>query len=427
MTEIKKIIEKNIDSVLSLARELKSHPELGFEEFESSAIVRKYWESIGLKVEGPFAFTGLKTYVKGEAERAENGPSVGLICELDAVISPDNPTANEKGAAHACGHYLQTCQVFAAAQALIEFKKELCGKAVLIAVPAEEFLDIGKRLKLKKEGKLSCLSGKPELLKLGVLDDIDMAVMIHAHPCTPDYRLFLEGGNLGFTAKNISFKGKAAHGAMPFEGCNALQAATLFISGINANRETFRDEESIRIHPIITKGGSVVNTIPDDVRIETYVRGASPEAIKKGCKIVDRCVEAAAAMIGCTASIETIPGYLPLRQDKNLSDFLKSAAEKVIGTQMISYGVASVGSTDMGDICSLIPAIQPTMGGFIGELHSSEFKAVDEKKTCLLGGTLLAELTVNLLKNNAENAHKVIDGYKPFMTREQYFKYLDKN
>lgn len=427
MTDIEEIIQKNLDAIVNFAHELRDNPELGFEEYKSSAIVRKHWESIGLQVRGPFANTGLKAYIEGEACGAGKGPSVCLICELDAVASPGNPIADSHGIAHACGHYIQTSQVFAAAFPLMKLKKRLCGRVILMAVPAEEFLQIEKRIEMRKAGKLGYLSGKPELMRLGVMDDVDMAIMLHAHPCTPDHKLFLEGGNLGFTAKNIRFSGRAAHGAVPFEGRNALQAAMLFINGVNANRETFRDEESMRIHPIVTKGGSVVNSIPDDVRIETYVRGSSREAINKGCAVVDRCADAAAMMMGCTAQMQTIPGYLPLRQDANLSRFMKKVASKILGDGMIGHGVASVGSTDMGDLSHIMPVIQPTMGGFKGELHSAEFEVVDEARSCLLGGALLAELAVCLLDGRAENAREVIDGYKPLMTREQYYEYLDNH
>lgn len=414
-------IQKNKETILSLVKNLRENPELGFFEYKSSAFMKQAFESLGLVVEGPFARTGLKVTIQG----GKTGPTVALIGELDAVGSPQNPMANELGVAHACGHYLQCAQVVAAASALLAIKNELCGNVVLLAVPAEEFLEIEKRLQLKQKGEITYLSGKPELVKLGVLDGVDMAMMLHANPDTPEYRLFLEGTNLGFTAKNIFFKGRAAHGSEPFEGRNALQAAMLFLNGVNANRETFRDNESIRIHPIITKGGSVVNSVPDDVRVETYVRGSSKDAIEKGCTIVDRCAKAGALMMGCEVEIQTIPGYLPILQDKCLSDKMKEVAEEVLGEGMYGYGVPCVGSTDMGDLSQLIPIIQPTMGGFLGGLHSAAFKAVDEWKSCEKGGALLSALTYRLLKDDAKEAKEVLSHFKANMTKEEYFSYMN--
>lgn len=423
MLNTEKLITDKKKDILSLAQTIRNNPELGFKEYKTSEAVRKAWESIGLKVEGPFASTGLCARIKG----SKKGPTVALIGELDAVGSPNNKYANKEGTAHACGHFIQVSQVFAAACALVKLSKELCGDVVLMALPAEEFIEIEKRSEMRKDGKISYLSGKPEFLKRGLFDNVDMAAMIHAQPCTKEYMLYLEGGNLGFTAKNIRFIGKAAHGAQPFEGRNALESASLFLNGVNANRSTFRDEESIRIHPIITKGGSVVNSVPDDVRIETYVRGSSRKAIEKGCRIVDRCAKAAAKMMDCKCEIETIPGYLPLNQDHNLSECMKEVAREVLGSDMIGYNVPSVGSTDMGDISQLIPSIQPTMGGFTGELHSAEFDVADVWKSCLLGGELLAGLALNLLGNNAEKAKKVKTEFKALLTKKQYFEYMDKN
>jgi len=66
----------------------------------------------------------------------------------------------------------------------------------------------------------------------------------------------------------VRYIGKAAHaGGMPHRGINALYAANIALSAINAIRETFRDEDTIRVHPIITRGGSQVNVIPADVRL----------------------------------------------------------------------------------------------------------------------------------------------------------------
>lgn len=418
-------MQENIDEYLekacALACELRKTPELGYKEKNSSKIVEKYWRSSGFEGIERYGITGLKTYIRGD----NPGPTVALIGELDGVLSPGNTTAIPSGEAHACGHHIQTAQVFLAAEMLARKKQKLAGNIVLLAVPAEEFIEIEERKKMQAEGLIRYLSGKPELMSEGAFDDVDIAIMIHAHPNMPDYKLFLNGGNLGFAAINIRFIGKSAHGAEPFEGRNALEAANLFLCGVNANRSTFRDEESIRIHPIITKGGSIVNSVPDDVRIETYVRGASKEAIEKGYRVVERCAKAAAMMIGCGYEMDKLPGYLPLKQDHRLSDVMRSVAENVLGADHVFEGVPSVGSTDFGDLSQMLPAIQPTMGGFVGDLHSAQFKVIDESRSILLGGELLSGTAYELLQNNACIAKDIIASFKPSLTKAGYFGYLD--
>lgn len=415
-----KYLEDYIEKALDLAEELKAHPELGYNEYESSAILRKYWEGLGLKVEGPFGKTGIMARIKGKLP----GPTVCLLSELDAVISPKNPMANAQGVAHACGHNIQSAQVYLAGAALLKNKDILCGDVVLLAVPAEEFLEIEKRLELKKNGSIKYLSGKPELYRLGIFNEIDMVIMIHAYPSTED-KLYVGGGSLGFVAKSIRIKGVSGHGAAPFESKNALQAAMLFFAGVNANRETFRDEESIRIHPIITKGGEIVNSVPDDVRIETYVRGRTTDAIKKGCTVVDRCVKAASEMMGCTYEIETIPGYLPLCQSDGISKLAASIWESEGRNEDVVWGQDMVGSTDIGDLCHLRPSVQLMLGGFEGQQHGADFRCINLKQTILEGGNLLFKLAVSLLEKNAEKGREVISSFRRKLTDEEYFKYMD--
>ena len=420
MEDIGLLINEKLADALSLAKELQDNPELGFSEFRSSEILRRYWEGLGLEVQGPYAGTGIKARIKGK----KKGPTVCLLSELDAVVSPFNPMADAKGNAHACGHNIQSAQVYLAGAALNNLREKLCGDVVLLAVPAEEFLEIEHRLELKKEGKIQYLSGKPELYRLGVFDDVDFVIMIHAFP-SRDCKLYVGGGSLGFTAKNIRFIGVSGHGAAPFDSKNALQAATLFFAGVNANRETFRDEESIRIHPIITKGGEIVNSVPDDVRIETYVRGRTQEAIVKGCRIVDRCARAAAEMMDCKCEIETIPGYLPLAQSTEISALSAEIGKKLFGEQNVVWGQDMVGSTDLGDITQLKPAVQLMMGGFAGQQHGADFACLDIGKTCRLGAELMVRLSLEMLGDNSEKADMILSGFERRLTDDQYFDYMN--
>jgi metal-dependent amidase/aminoacylase/carboxypeptidase family protein len=126
--------------------------------------------------------------------------------------------------------------------------------------------------------------------------------------------------------------GKAAHaGGAPHLGVNALYAATVGLGAINAIRETFRDEDTIRVHPIITHGGSQVNVIPGDVRLETYVRGRSVEAILDAERKVDRAFKAGALALGATVEIETLPGYLPMQCDPIMARYFRETAVDILG------------------------------------------------------------------------------------------------
>ena len=142
---------------------------------------------------------------------------------------------------------------------------ELAGQVTLIAVPAEEFVEIASRDDLRREGKLEFLGGKAEFIKLGAFDNVDMAMMVHG--ASIDRMAAVAGmsaSNNGFIGKQARFVGKAAHaGGAPHDGINALYAANIALSAINAQRETFKDDDTVRIHPILTRAGDLVNVIPE--------------------------------------------------------------------------------------------------------------------------------------------------------------------
>src|SRR5712692_11494407 len=140
------------------------------------------------------------------------------------------------------------------------------------------------------------------------------------------------GTSNGHVVKHIRFIGKAAHaGGAPHEGINALQAAMVALNALNTQRETLRNEDAIRLHGILTKGGAAVNSIPADVRYEGRVRGRSLEAITDANLKMDRCLKAGALALGAKVHIVTIPGYLPMQNNALLMDLFKSNAAHMVG------------------------------------------------------------------------------------------------
>jgi len=272
-TSVCETIDQSRDQIIGLGESIMDDPELGFKEFQTSNRVKEQFEALGLVAEQGMAITGVKAILKG----GKPGPTVALMGELDALQVPGHPRANpETGAAHACGHNAQIAGMMGAAIGLTKsgIADHLSGNIVFYAVPAEEYVEIDYRIGLVKQGETSFLTGKQELVKLGEFDDIDIAMMIHStSPDVADGCAGLAPSSNGFLAKNITFVGRASHaGGSPEKGINALYAAQLALSAINAQRETFADEDCVRVHPIITKGGDLVNIIPSEVTMETYVR-----------------------------------------------------------------------------------------------------------------------------------------------------------
>ena len=205
-------------------------------------------------------------------------------------------------------------------------------------------------------------------------------MMVHTSS-EPEYRSFGVGGsNNGVAAKMVRFVGRAAHaGGAPHQGINALNAAHVALAAMHAQRETYRDEDHVRVHPIITQGGDVVNAVPADVRLEMFCRGASLEAIPDASTKVDRALKAGALAIGARVEVTTLPGYLPMRHDPLLVDLFRANAERLVGAAEVVDAGHRGGSTDMGDLSHVLPAVHPYATGAEGHGHGADYLIVDHR------------------------------------------------
>lgn len=418
-------IDEAEKELLEYAHSVETEPEFGYKEWKTSKKVQAQFEKLHIPYETGMALTA----VKGKLTGKNPGPTIAILGELDAISSPEHPFADpDTGAAHACGHHMQQSSMLAAAYGLARsgVMEELSGSVVFFAVPAEEYVQLAYRKKLKEEGKIHYLHGKGELIYEGAFDDIDMAMMMHSQKKLPQAAIAIGDSSNGFIGKTIRYIGKSAHAAdAPDQGVNALNAAMLGLMGINSLRETFRDDDCVRVHPIITKGGDLVNNVPDDVRIETYVRAKRMEAIEKTHKQVDNALRGGAMAIGATVKIDTMPGHLPLQCNHTMNEmFVENAKMVNPDLEVLNAGHFSA-STDMGDVSHLMPAIHPFVGGTDGLLHGADFKVVDFKTAALLPGKSFAMMVIDLLSNGGEKAKEILANYKPLLTKEEYIAKLD--
>ena len=203
-------IDQRKAEIIKIGDQIMENPELGFKEFSTAKLVADTMSFFAVPHETGLAITGVKGVIEGERP----GPTVALIGELDSLLVPDHPNANpHTGAAHACGHNAQIAAMLGAMMGLVDAKaqQDLAGRVVLFAVPAEEYVEIEYRLGLIKKGKLSFLGGKPELIKLGYFDDLDMAIMIHSHSSPKLKKASVTESNNGCLVKLIQYEGVAAH------------------------------------------------------------------------------------------------------------------------------------------------------------------------------------------------------------------------
>ncbi len=421
---VNEAIDARRDKIIEIADKIRQEPELGFKEYKTAQLIKDEFSSLGLTYKDELALTGVKARAKGR----KSNKTVGVFGEMDAVICPTHPYADSStGAAHSCGHNFQVSNMLGVAYGLIDSgaMEYLDGDVVFMGVPAEELVELEFRTDLVEKGEIKFFSGKQEFLRTGVLDDVDITMLVHAQANEPHSKAYVNGGSLGNVSKTMRFIGKEAHASRPFEGINALNAATLAMSAIGLLRETFRDEDAIRIHPIITKGGDIVNIVPAEVKMETYVRGKTIDGIVNANNAVNRALNGAAYIIGAKVEINEFPGYLPLEQDEDISELFKANAIEVCGEENIIEGVDMVGSTDMGDISQVLPSIQPCMGGFTGNLHSKEFAPTDTEAAYIEAAKAMAMTVIDLLWDDAKVACDVCKKSNR-MSKEEYFELWER-
>lgn len=419
-----KAIDDNKDLIINLGEDIYRNPQLGYKEEYATELVAKELEKLGLYVEKNIAVTGCR----GRINTKKNGPRIAVLGELDAILCSEHPDANpDTGAIHACGHNIQVASMFGVAVGLIlsNVLDELEGNLDFIAVPAEEFVELDFRNKLREEGKIKYFGGKQELIYKGYFDDVDMAMMMHSLDLK-GMKVLTGGKGNGFIGKKVNFIGKESHaGGAPEKGVNALNAAMLALNNIHAQRETFPESERIRVHPIITKGGDIVNVVPADVRMELYVRGRTIPGIISANEKVNRSLKAGAMAIGAEVDIDEIPGYLPLINEDTLDNLFTENVSQFVQSEEIITGGDFTGSFDFGDVSHLMPTLHPFIAGVSGDLHTREFKNNDPELSYIVPAKAMAMTIVDLLCDNAQKANEIIKNFQPQMNKKEYLELLE--
>ncbi len=418
-------VNKHRQLMLDALDYIWKNPEPGYREWKTHKYLAEAFEKLGYTLNTAGDIPGFTALV----DTGRPGPTVMVFGEMDSLIIFAHPESDpQTGAVHACGHCAQVAALLGLAAVLKEpgILDEMCGKILLVAVPAEELIEMDYRLQLRREGKIRYLGGKPEFLYRGLLDGADLAFIVHTAASGP-HSGSCNGGSNGLIAKQIAFEGVSAHaGGAPHQGVNALYAANLALNAINALRETFRDNAHIRVHPVITAGGDSVNAIPADVRLDSYVRGATMQDIVEANAKVNRAIAASAAAMGAKVHVRDIPGYWPRKNDRQLMQVFEEAMAAVLEKIDCNPHAWSAGCSDMGDISSLIPALHPAVGGASGKSHGTDYCISDPETACVDSAKVQLLALKLLLQDGAARAKKIIADYAPtFENKEDYFAYVN--
>jgi amidohydrolase len=342
--ELVRVVNQDLrEMLLETSHAIHAQPELAFREQRACATLVSQLKTGGFAVETPVG--GLETAFRAELQgKAGPGPTIAILAEYDAL--PD--------VGHGCGHNVIASAALGAGLALARTDNQFAGKVLVIGTPAEE-------------GG----GGKILLAQAGVLRDADAAMMIH-----PATRNVVRRGSLANSRVDLTFHGKAAHASSaPDLGVNALEAVIQTFVGINAQRMHLRSDA--RIHGIITHGGDAVNIIPSRAAARFSVRARDRAYQRTLVERLKRVAEGAASALGARLEWAEQRGYsnmIPNRAvaeafGRNLQALGREVAEPRSNERM--------GSTDMGDISQLMPAVHAYLSiapeGTPG--HSLEFAA----------------------------------------------------
>ena len=425
MTDRQQLIVNNVDTakqlILDAERWIWAHPQTGYTEWQAHDYLVEKYEALGYTLVKAGNIPGFYT----DVETGKPGPKVAIFGELDALDIANHPES-VNGMTHCCGHNAQSAALLGIAAVLKQpyALDGLCGSIRLVVVPAEEMIQLAFREELRQKGIIKYNGGKTEFMYRGLLDGVDMAMMVHGMTkgsgvnedgdTDLDFQALL--GMNGCIAKNIRYKGKSAHaGGAPHMGVNAEYAAMLGLQACNDLRETFQEKDTIRFHPILMGANCAVNIIPDEMKIESYVRGKSLEAIKRENIKVNRALTGAALSMGAGVELSDRPGYAPEYHDPTFMKLAEDCCVALCGRKKVvfDYNGWSTGSSDFGDVTCVMPGVQINAGGAVGTLHGIDFQITDPNRMCVNAAKVQLFLVDALLSNNAVAAKEIIANYKP--------------
>jgi len=281
--------------------------------------------------------------------------------------------------------------------ALRDIAPELRGRVRVVGCPAEE------------RG-----NGKVKLIRAGVFSDVDVALMYH--PGDTDE---IDPLMLAMVTLDIEFIGKAAHAAAePEEGRNALDAVMLAWTALSALRLTVRSDS--RFHGIITDGGKAANIIPDRAAAIFMVRSPDNTYLQDLRRRVLACFEGAATATGCELHATWSDVCEIVSTNRPLADAFAANA-KDLGRQMKPRRPGDThGSTDMGNVTSIVPGIHPFLSITDGPVpgHSVEFAAAARTPRALetmhVAAKALAMTAIDVLRDDKLRirAREAFDGHQ---------------
>lgn len=325
-------------TVIELRRDFHRHPELGFEEFRTSAKVAEFLKGCGLEPTEGIAVTGVTAEIYGD----QPGPTLMLRADMDALPVAEETNlefaSQEAGKMHACGHDLHTAILLGTARILQDMKPRLKGTVKLVFQPAEE-------------GP----GGADPMIKAGVLEGVDYALGLHLWSDLPCGHVAVTPGPVMAAADTFRVKihGKGGHAAYPHESEDPIVAASALIMAmqtlVSRNTSPF-DSAVVSVTQI--NGGTADNIIPERVELSGTIRTFQPSTKAALLKRLEEMVPGICKSYGTVGTFEFHEGYPALINNPLPCQWVQRAAEAMklpLSTQ------ATMGGEDMAYYLQKVP------------------------------------------------------------------------
>lgn len=392
--EIKHLASAQYTDVVGYRHHLHQHPELSFEEKETSAFIKAELDKIGIPYTDGWAGYGIVAVIEGELGE---GKTVALRGDMDALpITELNEVAyksKNEGVMHACGHDVHTSCLLGTLKVVHSLKGKFSGQVIGVFQPGEEKLP----------------GGAGEMLKAGLFSDEKPDAMwaLHVHPPLEVGKVGLKGGMYMASADEIYLKviGKGGHAALPENFIDSVLMASKIIVALQevVARHAPPTVPSVLSFGKINSEGGATNVMPDVVNIEGTFRTMDEEWRAKAFDIITRIAEKTAESMGGKCEVDIRKGYPYLHNDESLSEWTLKTLKSLHNPDDVIDLPLRMTAEDFAYFSQVTEACFFRLGtgnkkkGITSPVHTSTFD-IDEK-ALLIGVESLSYLAISYLND----------------------------
>jgi len=387
LANIRREVNELTEQLIAWRRDFHRHPEIAFEEHRTSAVIRKFLESLGIQVDS-YAGTGLRGILTGKP----GGPTVALRADMDALPLQEEGDkeyiSQNPGAAHACGHDGHMAVVMGAAKILTKYLDQLNGNVVFLFQPSEERFP----------------GGAAKMIEEGALEGVDAIFGLHFWQGLPTGKVGVVPGPVMAQPDTfeICIKGKGGHGSIPHQTVDPIYVASQIV--VNVQSIVSRNCDPLK--PLVVSfgtinGGTINNVIPNQVSLTGTVRTFDPEIQSLAEQRLREIAEGTCQIFGAEMDLFYHQGYPTLINDEGMANFTRAVLRATLGENSLQPFDPVMGGEDFSYFLQKVPGTFLFFGMGDGMDHPHHHPSFDMDERALPPATqLLISLAMEYFKRD---------------------------